>query len=359
MTSLNSTVYLSSINFTMSSSNIPLSLPFNAISRTENHTGSTRDDTTTSDEARIVNWAILAILGLLIIIANGMICWLFHKTARIRERNENALFCSQAIGDLLNGLVFVPVYIMEENGVISDVIPFIVCISVFLSLFSLVAIAIDRFWAIFSPFQRIRYFGKTFLAVELTVIWIIPTLLGLLPLFWWFDVPVERSSRKKIYLTFLVSLLIMAYTSMVTFLLIALFRAKKILRRRYRTRTLSGSQTEETMKRAKKTLLKEEFSALKLSFILLLCYMFGYLPTISLNILRQLGRDDLATVTLRTCICEERFQDSIYRTLSYKPSQNTTYYEGTRSTRTIKTLRILVNPLKDNRSLYKTSQTGS
>ena len=301
MSSLNSTVYLSLKNFKTSSSNIPSSLPFNAISSTENHTGSSRDDTTTSDEARIVNWATLAILGLLIIIANGMICWLFHKTARVREKNENALFCSQAIGDLLNGLVFVPVYIMEENGVISDVIPFVVCISVFLSLFSLVAIAIDRFWAIFSPFQRIRYFGKTFLAVELTVIWIIPTLLGLLPLFWWFDVPVERSSKKKkIYLTFLVSLFIIAYTSMVTFVLIALFRAKKIVRRRYRTRTLSGRQTEETMKQAKKTLLKEEFSALKLSFILLLCYLFGYLPTISLNILRQLGRDDLATVTLRT-----------------------------------------------------------
>ncbi|XP_011168551.1 adenosine receptor A2b isoform X2 [Solenopsis invicta] len=127
--------------------------------------------------------AICAVFG------NGLVIIVFGKERKLRRRT-NYYIVSLATADLLVGLFAIPFAILASIGLPTNLHACLFTVSVLvvlctISIFCLVAVSIDRYWAILHPMGYSRTVRtKTAIGI-ICVCWVAGTLVGFLPLFGW------------------------------------------------------------------------------------------------------------------------------------------------------------------------------
>ncbi|OXU29687.1 hypothetical protein TSAR_011716 [Trichomalopsis sarcophagae] len=127
--------------------------------------------------------AVCAVLG------NGLVILVFTKERKLRRRT-NYYIISLATADLLVGLFAIPFAILASIGLPTNLHACLFTVSVLIvlctiSIFCLVAVSIDRYWAILHPMGYSRTVRtKTAIGI-ICVCWVAGTLVGFLPLLGW------------------------------------------------------------------------------------------------------------------------------------------------------------------------------
>ena len=246
--------------------------------------------------SKISGFIPLFIISVVIAMTNGLLCWLFFRRTQLREKPENGLFCSQARADLLK-LGYIVIHVLEQTRLITEISPFIGNYIVFIDLFGLVTVTFDRYWSVTKPLQRRKLFNQRLLMVELVLVWILPLGPSLAHL-------TKTRYLKEEKLNKIVHCLLMSlvcfFLSLSLFLhLIVYLKVRKITQKdpnarasSYRTQreitvTQCRTNTVDRNKRDKpnrQSRITKEIKLAKMTFIMLLLYLAGHLPTIGLNL---------------------------------------------------------------------------
>ena len=99
---------------------------------------------------------ILIVLAVLIILINSLIALSFVLVKKLRRRPANMMICSQACTDLFTGVVYIPCS-LARTPTSRTLVDFFTCYMLYLSLFNLLLISIDRYLALCKPFLHRRY----------------------------------------------------------------------------------------------------------------------------------------------------------------------------------------------------------
>ncbi|XP_031849728.1 adenosine receptor A2b isoform X2 [Nomia melanderi] len=127
--------------------------------------------------------AVCAVLG------NGLVIVVFSKERKLRRRT-NYYIISLATADLLVGLFAIPFAILASIGLPNNFHACLFTVSVLvvlctISIFCLVAVSVDRYWAILHPMGYSRTVRtKTAIGI-ICLCWVTGTLVGFLPLLGW------------------------------------------------------------------------------------------------------------------------------------------------------------------------------
>lgn len=116
-----------------------------------------------ADEDYKLNWVYTALeilVGLVAVIGNGMVIAVFQKERRLRRRT-NYYIVSLAIADFLVGLLGIPFAVLASVGLPTNLHACLFTISLLvvlctISIFCLVAVSVDRYWAILHPMAYSR-----------------------------------------------------------------------------------------------------------------------------------------------------------------------------------------------------------
>lgn len=128
--------------------------------------------------------AVFAVVG------NSLVVLTFALERRLR-RVTNLYIISLATSDFLVGLVGVPSALMTKIGIPQDA--FTLCVLMLsvlvvlctVSILNLVAVTLDRYWAILHPFCYRRTMNRRSAGYVILGCWLLGSLVGLLPLFGW------------------------------------------------------------------------------------------------------------------------------------------------------------------------------
>lgn len=166
--------------------------------------------TSTIDKLNICYTVLEVLVALVAIIGNSLVIAVFRKERRLRKRT-NYYIVSLAIADLLVGLLGIPFAILASVGLPTHLYTCLFTISLLvvlctISIFCLVAVSIDRYWAILYPLAYSRNVRtKTAISksidklqkilhnlimifvfiVIISFCWLLGSLVGFLPLFGW------------------------------------------------------------------------------------------------------------------------------------------------------------------------------
>ena len=138
-------------------------------------------------------WGIICTIIIQLIIV-GATCFLIFIICRMRERNTtNLLILNQTVADLFNGVIFVSLAVahyVRPSHIIYSVIPYVNIYIVLLSLCTVFTLALHRYWKCRNPLSshQISYSqafcGKRWLLKAISVTWLIPLVISMLPLMW-------------------------------------------------------------------------------------------------------------------------------------------------------------------------------
>ena len=116
----------------------------------------TNATTTQNVDATTRDMIILIVLAVLIILINSLIALSFVVVKKLRRRPANMMICSQACTDLFTGVVYIPCS-LARTPTSRTLVDFFTCYMLYLSLFNLLLISIDRYLALCKPFLHRRY----------------------------------------------------------------------------------------------------------------------------------------------------------------------------------------------------------
>ncbi|XP_037816407.1 uncharacterized protein LOC119606834 [Lucilia sericata] len=127
--------------------------------------------------------AICAIIG------NLMVIIVFQRERKLRRRT-NYYIVSLAIADFLVGSLGVPFAILASIGLPTNLHACLFTVSLLvvlctISIFCLVAVSVDRYWAILYPMAYSRNVRTKTAIVIISMCWVAGTVVGFLPLFGW------------------------------------------------------------------------------------------------------------------------------------------------------------------------------
>ncbi|KAF5298069.1 hypothetical protein FQA39_LY11837 [Lamprigera yunnana] len=127
--------------------------------------------------------AIVAIVG------NALVIAVFCREKRLRRRT-NYYIVSLAIADLLVGLLGIPFALLASVGLPTNLHGCLFTVSLLIvlctiSIFCLVAVSVDRYWAILYPLGYSRHVRTRTALVIISVCWISGGFIGFLPLMGW------------------------------------------------------------------------------------------------------------------------------------------------------------------------------
>ncbi|XP_037090841.1 adenosine receptor A2b-like [Pollicipes pollicipes] len=127
--------------------------------------------------------AITAALG------NSLVCLVFLTDRRLRK-HTNYYILSLALSDMLVGILGVPVAVLASAGLPKALQACLFSISVLLilcttSILNLLAVSVDRFWAILYPMQYARIMTGQLVTGIIIGCWVLGAVVGLLPVMGW------------------------------------------------------------------------------------------------------------------------------------------------------------------------------
>ncbi|CAG9760870.1 unnamed protein product [Ceutorhynchus assimilis] len=127
--------------------------------------------------------AILAVLG------NALVVYVFLKEKKLRRRTNYYIF-SLATADFLVGFLGIPSAILSSVGLPKNLHACMFSVSSLvvlctISIFCLVAVSVDRYWAILHPMGYSRNVRTKTALVIISICWFAGSLVGFLPLMGW------------------------------------------------------------------------------------------------------------------------------------------------------------------------------
>ncbi|XP_077267315.1 adenosine receptor A2b isoform X1 [Temnothorax americanus] len=153
------------------------------------HTGPTNASSSLGAELNLPYTVCEILVAICAVIGNGLVIIVFGKERKLRRRT-NYYIVSLATADLLVGLFAIPFAILASIGLPTNLHACLFTVSVLvvlctISIFCLVAVSVDRYWAILHPMRYSRTVRtKTAIGI-ICVCWVAGTLVGFLPLFGW------------------------------------------------------------------------------------------------------------------------------------------------------------------------------
>lgn len=135
-------------------------LTFNGISRDGIDLHHTNDGGTNINELNVPYTALEILVAFFAIVGNAMVIIVFHRERRLRRRT-NYYIVSLALADFLVGLLGIPFAILASIGLPTNLYSCLFTVSLLIvlctiSIFCLVAVSIDRYWAILYPLAYSR-----------------------------------------------------------------------------------------------------------------------------------------------------------------------------------------------------------
>ncbi|KAM7349895.1 adenosine receptor [Cochliomyia hominivorax] len=148
--------------------------------------------TTTDDISHELNvpYTVFEILvAICAVIGNLMVIIVFQRERKLRRRT-NYYIVSLAIADFLVGSLGVPFAILASIGLPTNLHACLFTVSLLvvlctISIFCLVAVSVDRYWAILYPMAYSRNVRTKTAIVIISMCWVAGTIVGFLPLFGW------------------------------------------------------------------------------------------------------------------------------------------------------------------------------
>lgn len=195
----------------------------------------------TSVEASV---AFLATVGNLAV----LVC--FARERRLRRRLTNYYILSLAVADLLVGVLAIPFAVLTRAGIPHDsplacvaMLSFIVVLCT-VSILHLVAVSVDRYWAILYPLAYQRLASESVVLSVVIACWLSGFVLGFLPLLGWHDSEAASSGDCLFLPVMKYSFLVFLYFATIVYpaLLIAFFyiRIYSVVRKQLRQITVFG-----------------------------------------------------------------------------------------------------------------------
>ncbi|XP_033184037.1 adenosine receptor A2b [Bombus vancouverensis nearcticus] len=234
--------------------------------------------------------AVCAVFG------NGLVITVFSKERKLRRRT-NYYIISLATADLLVGLFAIPFAILASIGLPTNLHACLFTVSVLIvlctiSIFCLVAVSIDRYWAILHPMGYSRTVRtKTAIGI-ICVCWIAGTLVGFLPLLGW---NAGKKSNEKCIFTEVMDYdyLVFLYFATIIFpaLLIAAFYThiyRVVVKQLQQIVTMNpgrrtGNQTTGTMLRLLGAARKREVKATQNLSRIVIFFIICWFPLYTIN----------------------------------------------------------------------------
>ncbi|XP_062537131.1 5-hydroxytryptamine receptor 2B [Armigeres subalbatus] len=146
-------------------------------------------------EARLdVTYAVFeGLVALMAVVGNAMVIVVFKRERRLRRRT-NFYIVSLATADFLVGLLGVPFAVLSSVGLPRNLYACLFTISLLIvlctiSIFCLVAVSVDRYWAILHPMAYSRNVRTKTAIVIISLCWLAGSIIGFLPLFGWHETP--------------------------------------------------------------------------------------------------------------------------------------------------------------------------
>ncbi|XP_042865439.1 adenosine receptor A2b-like [Penaeus japonicus] len=137
-----------------------------------------------------LTYAITEILvAVVAIIGNALTLTVFAVDRKLR-RLTNYYIVALAVADLLVGVLGIPFAILTSIGLPKLLWPCLLMLSTLLvlcttSIFCLVAVSVDRYWAILYPLRYSRVMTAKIARYIILMCWLAGTFIGLLPLMGW------------------------------------------------------------------------------------------------------------------------------------------------------------------------------
>lgn len=112
-------------------------------------------ETEENSELNIYYMACEVLVAIFAVVGNALVIFVFRKERRLRRRT-NYYIVSLAAADLLVGLLGIPFAIMASVGLPTNLHACLFTVSLLvvlctISIFCLVAVSVDRYWAILHP----------------------------------------------------------------------------------------------------------------------------------------------------------------------------------------------------------------
>ncbi|XP_057307816.1 trace amine-associated receptor 8b-like isoform X1 [Hydractinia symbiolongicarpus] len=228
---------------------------------------------------------ILIFISILIVVVNGLLIVAFSIEKKLRRRPANVLICSQAVTDLLTGIVFIPVFLVESyHGKMTGIL-FMTCYILFLSLFNLLALSTDRYLALSKPLLHHRMIDVRRTVKVIIFIWVIPLALTSIPLTWWFKPAEFKQYASKIYLSITWLFMLVLVVVMTILYLFVTRKAKRTIR--YKRESIAQRSREKMA-----SLAHKELRVVHLFGLLLFFFVAAYLPILYMNFCDLLGKPE-------------------------------------------------------------------
>ena len=241
-----------------------------------------------SEESLLQKVAISIPLAFVIVVASGLILEAFALNRQLRQSAANFLILSQALCDLVTAVVFIPIYLIGLYTKSPGGIPFLIGFIMFLSLFNLLALAIDRYLVLSQPFWYKSVISVRRIVKLLCLIWSVPLFLTSIPLCWWFLPKHAQASAGHIYhaiMWVIMLLLVISMGVIYVFVILAAKRAVKL-------------HCAISLVHSNKASLKCEMRGTKLFACLLFFFILAYVPVLYTNFCDVIKRHDWVPVEL-------------------------------------------------------------
>ena len=230
--------------------------------------------------------ALIAILSVLIVLANVIICLLVITNKSLRTYT-NGFLVSLAVSDILLGGVLFPVILTIPESIASGYLISVVLLS---GVANHCCITFDRFIAVHHPFSYAYLTEKYFTKVLLTA-WIVVVAFSLLPLCWNTDqtLPIHQAYifvEIMVFIFIPYMLIFMAYWLIFT----KLREHFKLLKET----NVSIPRREQTRR------LATEAKVAKVCLILIAAFALCWLPIIYMTSATAVGRFEIVPVILQT-----------------------------------------------------------
>ena len=236
---------------------------------------------------------ILVAFSLLINVLNFTVLLLYRGMKKTHHfKIHDIMLINQALGDLFNGVLEIPVKILDICTVqfATEIVDVLVVFSTIISQMIYMVMMTDQCLSVTKPLFHRKNISVRFVKGEFIGIWILTLLISLLPLIWKFNV--SCSNFKEIsanYSSFLTALVLIMFLVIVILVSITYNVALKWVRRRKENPGTNGNDVEESL-----TTLdgpKREIRVI-LNMCLMVCfYCIIYIPIIVMTMLNILHVD--------------------------------------------------------------------
>ena len=245
-------------------------------------------DKTGPEKPLLLKVAISLPLSLAILFASGHIFGAFFLNKQLRQSAANFLIMSQALCDLVTAVVFIPTYLIGLHTKTPGATPFLVGFIMFLSLFNLLALAIDRYLVLSRPFWYKSVVSIRGIVKLICAVWSVPLFLTSIPLCWWFLPGNIQILAGHIYHTMMWVIMLVVVLSMGVIYLFVILAAKKAMKLHCALSLVHNNRVR----------VKCEMRGTKLFACLLFFFVLAYVPVLYTNFCDIIKRYDWVPIEL-------------------------------------------------------------